>query len=194
MCACVRASRCARARLTVYNAKMYLLISYNMRDSLCCQLRSLTFARALLLPGWLRLAIQWEEREKEGGGEREREMLASSSPFSWFPWWLAAHRSPARLSHWHGAACSAVINNWAPRAPRRGAGGSACPDAAEPGWPWEAVCYVTLLLRARTRGTSLCALPDSSSDLWELQGTLCACAEQLGRFKAPFFTSFFFFF
>lgn len=134
------------------------------------------------------------KRERRRGGEREREMLASSSPFSWFPWWLAAHRSPARLSHWHGAACSAVINNWAPRAPRRGAGGSACPDAAEPGWPWEAVCYVTLLLRARTRGTSLCALPDSSSDLWELQGTLCACAEQLGRFKAPFFTSFFFFF
>lgn len=171
---------------------MYLLISYNMRDSLCCQLRSLTFARALLLPGWLRLAIRWEESEKEGG-EREREMLASSSPFSWFPWWLAAHRSPARLSHWHGAACSAVINNWAPRAPRRGAGGAACPDAAEPGWPWEAVCYVTLLLRVPTRGTSLCALPDSSSDLWELQGTLCVCAERLGRFKAPFFNLFFFF-
>lgn len=49
---------------------------------------------------WLAEARNPVGREREGGGgEREREMLASSSPFSWFPWWLAAHRSPARLSH-----------------------------------------------------------------------------------------------
>lgn len=47
-------------------------------------------------------------------------------PASWFyfflfPWWLVVHRSPDQLSHWHGAACSAVINNRTPSTPQRGA-------------------------------------------------------------------------
>lgn len=91
------------------------------------------------------------EARNPAGGEREREELLASSYFSLFPWWLAVRRPPSRLSHWHGAACSAVINNWAPSTPQRGANALAFPAAAldarlrQAGWPREAVCYVTRL-------------------------------------------------
>ncbi|XP_048793968.1 mitochondrial inner membrane protease subunit 2 isoform X1 [Lagopus muta] len=49
------------------------------------------------------------------------------------------------------------------------------------GWPWEAVCYVTLMLWGRMHETSLCTLPDTSSDLWELQDVVRVFAEQLRR-------------
>lgn len=63
---------CVGVCLMVYNTEMYLSISYSMKDSLCCQLRSPIFARALLLPAWLRLAIQRGERER---GIAARQLL-----------------------------------------------------------------------------------------------------------------------
>lgn len=70
--------------------------------------------------GCWKLTIHWSWWRRVGG--RPREMPASvSSSFSLFPWWLVVHPSPDQLSHWHGAACSAVINNWTPSTPQRGA-------------------------------------------------------------------------
>lgn len=58
--------------------------------------------QALLLPGCLSLAIQ--RRERRGG---EREMLASCSYSSSFPWWLAAQGSAVSLAR----CCCSVLRS-----------------------------------------------------------------------------------